>query len=150
MKLFNLRLTTLKSKLYAIVFASFVVRVVALFTLPSTPSMLAPDESIYSALTEWIADSRPANKFNYGNLYVSSRTLILPASILNRIGINGLDSIRIISTLYALILMLLIVYLVLKLSDSRSGFQEFVSQNVKVAPSLLMVCLLYTSPSPRD
>ena len=139
MKLFSLRLTTLKSKLYAIVFASLVVRVVAFFLLPSTPSKLAPDESIYSALTEWIADGRPADEFSYGNLYVSSKTLILPASILNGVGVNGLNSIRIISTLYALILMLLIVYLLLKLNDTRPVLHEFFSQNEKVAPSLLIV-----------
>ena len=48
MKLFNVKLTTLKSKLYAIVFASFVVRVVAFLALPNSPSSVAPDELTYS------------------------------------------------------------------------------------------------------
>ncbi len=51
MKLFKLRLTTLKSKLYAIVFASFVVRVVAFLALPIAGSNLGPDETNYGGLT---------------------------------------------------------------------------------------------------
>ena len=44
MKLLSLRFTTLKSKLYAIVFASIVVRVIGFFLLPNTPSFLGPNE----------------------------------------------------------------------------------------------------------
>jgi hypothetical protein len=103
MKLFSLRLTTLKSKLYAIVFASFIVRVVAFFMLPSSPSNLAPDEGNYGALTEWIANGKSADEYSYGNLYIISRTLILPASWLTHLGLSGLDSVRIVSSIYGLL-----------------------------------------------
>ena len=90
MKLFSLRLTTLKSKLYAIVFASFVVRVVAFFALPNTASNLGPDEGNYGELTEWVAQGNPADQYqNYGGLYIDSRSLIVPASLLNRLGVSG-------------------------------------------------------------
>ena len=71
MKLFSLRLTTLKSKLYAIVFASFVVRVVAFFTLPNSASALGPDEGTYANAGFWTALAKPATEFpGYGaNLY---------------------------------------------------------------------------------
>ena len=93
MKLFSLRLTTLKSKLYAIVFASFVVRVMAFFLLPNTPSDLAPDEGNYGALTEWIAQGKPASEYKSGSLYSISRTLIIPSVLLNKIGLSGLESV---------------------------------------------------------
>ena len=83
MKLFNVKLTTLKSKLYAIVFASFVVRVVAFFLLTSEPTVaLAPDEFTYSELTEWVSKNKAANEFPYSGLYTVSRAFIIPASLL--------------------------------------------------------------------
>ena len=66
-----LKLHTLKQKLWAIVAASFVVRVVVFFALPNTPSSLGPDEGTYAALTKWIGESRPADKFPaYGRLRI--------------------------------------------------------------------------------
>ena len=62
MKLFSLRLTTMKSKLYAIVFASLLVRVVAFFMLPNNESPLGTDEGNYGELTEWIAQGKPADE----------------------------------------------------------------------------------------
>jgi hypothetical protein len=116
MKLFSLRLTTLKSKLYAIVFASFVVRVVAFFLLPSTPSPLGPDEGTYASLAKWIGQSKPAEEFPaYGQgLYLSGRSIIIPASFLYRIGINELDAVRLASTLYGFCCLILVVTLILK------------------------------------
>ena len=121
MKLFNLRLTTLKSKLYAIVFASFVVRVVAFFALPNTTSNLALDEGNYAGLTEWIAQGNPDYKYPYTSLYTNSRSLIFPASLLNKVGINGLDSVRIISSLYGFLTCLLLAILVLKLYNFKQA-----------------------------
>ena len=94
MKLFGLRLTTLKSKLYAIIFASFVVRVVAFFALPNSGWNLAPDEGSYARLTEMIGFELPRD----GLLYRSSRALIEPSSWLNNIGLSGLDSVRLTSS----------------------------------------------------
>ena len=55
-----LKLHTLKQKLWAIVAASFVARVVMFFALPNTPSSLAPDEGTYGALAKWISESKSA------------------------------------------------------------------------------------------
>jgi len=126
MKLFSLRLTTLKSKLYAIVFASFVVRVVAFFFIPNSPSSLAPDEKTYVALTEWIAKSLPANEFPENKLYIMSRSLIFPASLLNRIGFSGIDAIRITASVYGLLTLLLVVNLL-----SKIEFKPLLSQKQK-------------------
>jgi hypothetical protein len=131
MKLFKLRLTTLKSKLYAIVFASFVVRVVAFFALPNKESSLGPDEGNYGALTEWIAQGKPADEYEYNNLYLDSRTLIIPASLLYRLGLSGLDSVRVISSIYGLLTLALIAFVLLRIVEPRQEAAIFVLKNQK-------------------
>ena len=118
-----LKLHMLKQKLWAIVAASFVARVVMFFGLPNTPSSLAPDEGTYASLTSWIGESKPADEFPaYGQgLYLSGRTIIVPASLLYRIGINELDAVRLVSTIYGLCTLILVVCLVLKLYKADMG-----------------------------
>ena len=108
MKLFSLRLTTLKSKLYAIVFVSLVVRVVAFFLLPNTPSALGPDEGTYARAANWTALGKPATDFpGFGAvLYQSGRSLLLPAALFNKIGFNPLNSVRLTATIYGFLLVL--------------------------------------------
>ena len=129
MKLFSLRLTTLKSKLYAIVFASFVVRVVAFFILPNKESSLAPDEGNYGALTEWIAQGKPADEYPYTTLYIISRSHIVPAVLLNRLGLPGLDSVRITASLYGFLTFALIAFILLRIVGSRQEVESFISKN---------------------
>ena len=142
MKLFSLRLTTLKSKLYAIVFASFVVRVVAFFVLPSTPSSLGPDEGTYGAAAEWTALSKPARDFpDFGSgLYVSGRTLLLPASAFYRIGFSAIDSVRVTASIYGLLTTILVVSVILKYAATLKHIREFCDQN---PTSLIVLVLLF-------
>ena len=111
------KLQTFKQKLWAIVAASFVARVIMFFVLPNTPSSLAPDEGTYAFLVKWIGESKPASEFpGYAQgLYLSGRSIILPASFLYRIGFNELDAVRLVSTLYGFCGLILVVILVLKL-----------------------------------
>lgn len=111
------KLRTLKQKLWAIVAASFVARVIVFFTLPDTSSSLAPDEGAYASLAKWIGQSKPADEFpTFGEgLYLSGRSMILPASFLYRIGTNELDAVRLVSTLYGLFALILVVTIILKL-----------------------------------
>lgn len=110
----NFKLQTLKQKLWAIVAASLVARVITFFTLPNSPSSLALDEETYAALTKWIGLSKPAENFPlFGEgLYLSGRALIIPASMLFRLGINELDAIRITSSLYGLLGLTMIAYFI--------------------------------------
>jgi len=141
MKLFSLRLTTLKSKLYAIVFASFVVRVVAFFVLPSTPSSLGPDEGTYAAAAEWTAQGKSALDFpNFGaDLYVSGRSLLIPAAFFNKLGISPLDSIRLTSSLYGLFIICLATAVALKAASLNKKFKEFIEQNPHIFFGLFMI-----------
>lgn len=122
-----LKLQTLKQKLWAIVAASFVARVIMFFILPNSPSSLAPDEGTYSALTKWIAESKPATDFPaFGEgLYLSGRTIIIPASVLNRIGVNELDAVRFVSSIYGFLSLVLLTFFALKLLNKIDDLSKF-------------------------
>ena len=124
------KLGTLKEKLWAIVAASFIARVIMFFVLPSTPSSLAPDEGTYAALTKWIAESKPAADFPaFGEgLYLSGRSIIVPSSALNRIGMNELDAVRLVSTLYGFLSLVLLTFFALKLLNKRDDLSNFNSR----------------------
>jgi len=126
------KLGTLKEKLWAIVAASFVARIVMFFVLPSTPSSLAPDEGTYAALTKWIAESKPAADFPaYGEgLYLSGRTIIIPASVLNRIGMGELDAVRLVSSFYGFLSLILLTFFALKILNNSDKLSKFNSRLV--------------------
>ena len=124
------KLQTLKQKLWAIVVASFVARVIMFFVLPNTPSFLGPDEVTYAGLTKWIGESKPAFEFPaYGEkLYKSGRSIIIPSSILFRAGFNELDAVRLTSSLYGFCSLILITCFVLnlkKLFADKVGMEKY-------------------------
>ena len=122
-----LKLRTLREKLWAIVAASFVARVIMFFVLPNTPSSLAPDEGTYASLTKWIAESKPAADFPaFGEgLYLSGRSIIIPSSALYRIGMDELDAVRLISSIYGLLSLILLTFFALKLLNKRNDLSKF-------------------------
>ena len=93
-------LGTIKGKLYALVFCSIVMRVIAFLFLPNTGSNLAPDEGNYGQLTEWVSQNKPADEYPYSSLYIISRSLIVPASLLHQVGVEGLNAVRVVASLY--------------------------------------------------
>jgi hypothetical protein len=121
------KLRTLSEKLWAIVAASFVARAIMFFVLPNTPSSLAPDEGTYASLTKWIAESKPAADFPaFGEgLYLSGRSIIIPSSALNRIGMNELDAVRLISSIYGFLSLVLLTFFALKLLNKRVDLSKF-------------------------
>ena len=125
-----LKLRTLREKLWAIVAASFVARVTMFFVLPNTPSSLAPDEGTYASLTKWIAESKPAADFPaFGEgLYLSGRSIIIPSSALYRIGMDELDAVRLISSIYGFLSLVLLTFFALKLLNMRDDLSKFNSR----------------------
>ncbi len=123
---------TLKQKLWGIVAASFVARAVVFFGLPNTPSFLAPDEGTYAALAKWIGDSKPAEYFPlFGEgLYLSGRSIIVPASFLYRMGLNELDAVRLTATIYAILSLVLIVNLILIMIDHIQNEHQKYNENL--------------------
>ena len=135
MKLFSLRLTTLKSKLYAIVFASFVVRFIGFFLLPSEPTVaLAPDEGGYAEIVRLVASEQPTT--SYGRLYFISRTLVLPAAVMNNFGIDPLSSVRIIASIYGALTLCLVAFLIIRLVNKYPAYSE-----ITLKRSNLIICL---------
>jgi hypothetical protein len=136
-----LKLQTLKQKLWAIVAASFIVRITVFFTLPNTPSFLGPDEGTYASMVKWVGESKPARDFPaYGQgLYLSGRSLIIPASALYRAGINELDSVRLIATVYGLSSLILIVLLALSTNKSQSDNFLAVSRKENLIATSILV-----------
>jgi hypothetical protein len=134
-------LATLKRELYAIVFASFVVRVVAFFVLPSTPSSLGPDEGTYGALAKWTEQGLPATDFPlYGaGLYQSARSLVWPAAMFIKLNIDPLQSIRLTATIYGLLSVWLAVFIFLKTLGFRAGLAEYVSRKRLLVTSIFAV-----------
>ena len=137
-----LKLHTLKQKLWAIVVASFVARVIMFFVLPNTPSSLAPDEGTYGALAKWISESKPATDYpGIGEgLYLSGRSVIIPASTLIKLGIDELDAVRVTSSIYGLLSLCAAVYLATRLlQTSNSG----VTLNNKIEHLVVTLFVIY-------
>ena len=138
MKLFSLRLTTLKSKLYAIVFASFVLRVIGFFLLPSEPTVaLAPDEGGYAEIARLVASEQPTT--SYGRLYFISRTLVLPAAAVSNFGIDPLSSVRIIASIYGALTLILVAFLIIQFVNKYSNYSELTLKTSNLIIGLFFV-----------
>jgi hypothetical protein len=120
MKMSAFKLQTLKQKLWTIVATSFIARVIMFFVLPSTPSSLAPDEGTYAFLAKWISESKPATDFPGfgGGLYLSGRSVIIPASAFIKLGMNELDAVRLTSSIYGFLSLCVVAYLCSRLLKS--------------------------------
>ena len=113
----------MKSKLYAIVFASFVIRFIGFFLLPSEPTAaLAPDEGGYAEIVRLVTSEQPTT--SYGGLYFISRTLVLPAAALNNFGIEPLSSVRIIASMYGALTLMLVAFLIIQFVNRYSTYSE--------------------------
>ena len=138
MKLFNFKLTTLKSKLYAIVFASFVVRILSFLLLPSKPTVaLAPDEGGYAEIVRLVASEQPTT--SHGGLYFISRTLVLPAAALNNFGIEPLSSVRIIASVYGALTLILVAFLVIQFVNKYSTYSKLTLKRCNLITSLFFI-----------
>jgi hypothetical protein len=138
MKLFTAKLTTLKSKLYAIVFASFVVRVVAFFLLPSEPTVaLAPDEGGYKETVRLISSGQL--EAPYRGLYFISRPLVLPAAALHNLGIEPLSSVRIVASMYGALTLVLIAFLITQCVNKHSTYSELTLKKSNLIIGLFLV-----------
>jgi len=127
----------LKSKLYAIVFASIVVRVIGFFLLPNQPTVsLAPDEGGYAEIGRLVASGEPTT--SWGGLYKISRSLILPASLLNKVGIEPLSSVRIIASIYGFFTLVLVAKIILKTIDINE-IREIDSKKSSVIVALFAI-----------
>ncbi len=116
------KLHTLKQRIVAIfVFTALMRFTIFLFFPKLVYTDLAPDEGMYALLAKWLGESKPADQFpGYGDvIYLQSKAFVLPASLLYRVGINELDSIRMVSSLYGLGSLLIVAVFIIKYLDSN-------------------------------
>ena len=112
-----LKLHTLKQKLWAIVAASFVLRVIVFYVLPNTPTNLAPDESAYSEITRRITTGEALDQF--GGLSKTSQTLVFPAAMFVRIGLDPLSATRLSALMYGFAALVFLAYLISKVAHNH-------------------------------
>jgi hypothetical protein len=112
-----IKLHTLKQKLWAIVAASFVARVIVFFVLPNTPTNLAPDESAYSEIARRITTGEALDQF--GGLSKTSQTLVFPAAMFVRIGLDPLSATRLSALMYGFATLVFLAYLISKVAHNH-------------------------------
>jgi hypothetical protein len=132
---------SLRIQLYFLCLISAIFRTITFFTHPNTPSNFGPDEGTYAYLTEWISDSNSADEFPDfgGTLYRSARVFILPAVAFHRIGLSPLDSIRIVSSLYGLMALLLLVEAFLRLLPATTHSSRLLQSNKSLILTIFIV-----------
>jgi hypothetical protein len=112
-----LKLHTLKQKLWAIVAASFVARIIVFFALPNTPTNLALDESAYSEIARRITTGESLDQF--AGLSKTSQTLVFPAAMFVRIGIDPLSATRLSALMYGFATLMFVAYLIGKVAHNH-------------------------------
>ena len=127
----DLQLALSKRFFVGLLLSSAMLRLFFLFIyLPNRPSEFAPDEGTYGALADYVANNLPVQEFpGYGpGLYNSARTLIVPSSILERMGVSQLDSVRFVSSFYglcALLIFIMCVIAIQKLNSKKGNLEDF-------------------------
>jgi len=109
------KLHTLKQKLWAIVAASFVARVVIFFALPNTPTSIAPDEGSYSEITRRILTGETIDQI--GRLSKTSQTLVFPATMFARLGLDPLSATRLSALMYGIATLAFTAYFISKVAQ---------------------------------
>jgi len=102
---------------------STVARMYFFFNFQKESSSLAPDEGTYASLSSWVSQGLQTESFQgYDeSFYLSIRGFILPASMLVRAGMDPLDSVRLISSIFGLMASLLLGYVILKVKNEMNS-----------------------------
>ncbi len=100
----DLNLVFRSKKLLYIFVASLITRLVFWYVLPPEATNFAPDEDVYGDLSGYVAQELPVQEFpGYGpGLYNNSKSFIIPASSLVRLGLNEIQSVRLVSNIYGI------------------------------------------------
>jgi hypothetical protein len=134
-----LKLQTLSQKLWAIVFTSLIVRLIVFFSLPNTPSNLAPDERAYSEITRRISTGEALDQLEY--LSKTSQTLVFPAGIFTRIGIDPLSATRLSALVYGIATLAFVAFLISKVAHN---YIDPASEHKKTINLVLFLFAIYS------
>jgi hypothetical protein len=140
----DLQLAFSKRFIVTLLLSSAILRLFFLFIyLPNNPSEFGPDEGTYGALADYVANNLPVQEFpEFGpDLYNSARSLIVPSSLLIRMGIGQLDSVRFISSLYGICALLFFVLCVIAIQKLNSNTEN--REELNISYSKKMILILY-------
>ena len=125
---------------------SATLRIVFFFSLPETPSYLGPDEGTYARLAKYISEGKLVSEFPlFGpSLYYSSKSLVIPSSVLIRLGFDEIDAVRLIASTYGLTSSLLLILCYFSFLRTRGvALKEFPdSLNLKFFMALILFSFL--------
>jgi hypothetical protein len=139
------KLQTLKQRIVAIFLFTALIRVTVFLFFPKLVyTDIAPDEGMYASLAKWLGESKPVDQFpGYGDIvYRQGKAFVLPASLLYRVGINELDSIRIISSLYGLGSLLIVSIFAIKYLAINSNQKLEVFRNKLLLLTIAIYALI--------
>ena len=112
---------------------------------PNQPSSFAPDEGTYARLAEFVSRGLAVQDFpDYGPaLYNQSKSLVNPSSLLIKIGVDPLDSVRIVSAIYGFFVPLFALLCFVAVQKSRVNLKEITFENSSVFAKSFMVILFF-------
>lgn len=138
----DLRLALSNRFLIRLLLISAIMRLYFLFFyLPNKPSEFGPDEGTYGNLAKYVANSLPVQDFpSYGpGLYNSARTLIIPSSILIRMGLGQLDSVRFVSSFYGICSLLIFIMCVIAIQKINTKNENLGKVDLNNASKLTLI-----------
>lgn len=115
---------------------------------PHQPSSFAPDEGTYARLAEYVSLGLAVQDFpEYGPaLYNQSKSLIGPSSLLIKIGVDPLQSVRIFSTIYGFLVPITVLLCFVAIRKSGEGFEKL-NREIKSPLALTLLIFLFLIPS---
>lgn len=112
---------------------------------PNQPSSFAPDEGTYARLAEFVSRGLAVQDFpEYGPaLYNQSKSLVNPSSLLIKIGVDPLDSVRIVSAIYGFFVPFFALLCFVAVQKSRVNLKEITFENKSVFAKSFIVMLFF-------
>ena len=124
-------------------FMSLVIRIFFLAIFHSNqPSPFAPDEETYARLAEYVSLGVAVQDFPYygPSLYNQSKSLIIPSSLLIKLGLDPLESVRIVSAIYGFFVPLFALLCFVAIAKSSANFEKI---NFKLMPTTTKILFIF-------
>ena len=112
---------------------------------PNQPSSFAPDEGTYARLAEYVSRGLAVQDFpEYGPaLYNQSKSLVNPSSLLIKIGVDPLESVRIVSATYGFFVPLFALLCFVAIQKTSANLKEINIDNKSVFVKSFIVILFF-------
>jgi len=115
---------------------------------PNQPSSFAPDEGTYASLAEYISSGLAVQNFPeyVPALYKQSMSLVGPSSLLIKAGVDPLQSVRILSTIYGFLVPIMVLLCLVAVRKSEVSFEKL-NREIKSPLAVSILIFLFLIPS---